>query len=115
VRRPVTIALLLVLCGCDTGTSKLPHGYSYVQIDGVNGMIVADATHEVAVEPNVKRYALVGDFVVGERDDAELGLKLSKRFGYFIFDTRDGKYVEGLNEQQFEKELGARGLPSHLL
>jgi hypothetical protein len=115
VRRPAAIALLLVLCGCDTGIAKLPHGYSYVQIDGVNGMIVADATHEVAVEPNVKRYALVGDFVVGERNDAELSPKLSRRFGYFIFDTRDGNYVEGLNERQFEKELGARGLPSHPL
>jgi hypothetical protein len=109
------LAMIIVLIGCDRGVSHLSHGYSYVQIDGVNGMIIADGSREVVVQPNVKRYAEVGYFIVGERSDAELNPNLSKKFGYFIFDTLHRSYVEGLSEQEFEKQLKARRLPPNPL
>jgi hypothetical protein len=108
------VLILLFLTACDTGITNLPHGYKYVQIDGVNGDI-ANRYNVVVVDPNVERYDVIGDFIVGERSDAELDQRLSRRFGYFILDTRDGKYVEGLKQQQFERELQARGLPLHPL
>jgi hypothetical protein len=99
--------MIVVSCG---GKSKdLGGGYKYVQLDGTNAAI-ADRDSRMVVDPNVKQYRVVDSFIIGERVDANIDDKLSKRFGYFILDMREGQLLEGLDKASLEIALNARKL-----
>jgi hypothetical protein len=97
------------LVSCAEKQVNLGAGYKYVQLDGVNAAI-ADRDSHMVVDPNVKRYRVIGSYIVGERVNADIDVKLSKNFGYFIFDMRNGQLLEGLDKAKFDQELRARKL-----
>ena len=106
--------ILATLCctwvaSCGEKEVDLGRGYKYVRVDGSNAAI-ADRDNHMMVDPNVKRYKVVGSYVVGEREDAKIDERLSRNFGYFIFEMRSGQLLEGLDKAKFEKALTARNL-----
>lgn len=99
------------LFACERQSSDLGHGYKLIGLDGQNAAI-EDKNHRVVVDPNVVRYRVLGNYVVGERGNADIDDRLSKRYGFFVLDMRDGRYVEGLDEKNFRRALQERKLPS---
>jgi hypothetical protein len=105
----LSLLAFLLLVGCGQSEVGLPYGYSYVQLDGVNGTIV-DSQHVVVIEPNVMRYQVIGRYIVGERNNPELDPRISRKYGYFVFDMLSRDYVGGLSKSDFETALRRRRL-----
>lgn len=105
-----TCAMLSCVFLCCEGRSvQLGAGYKYVHLDGRNSTI-ADNNNHMIVDPNVKRYRIIGPLVVGVRVDADIDSSLSQNYGYFVLDTRNGQLVEGLNSADFERVLRRNGV-----
>jgi hypothetical protein len=110
MQKTLSVLLCVFAISCAQTDEGLGGGYRYVQLDGRNGAIV-DRNSLMVVDPNVRRHKIVGSFVVGERIDADIDDKLSKSFGYFIFDMRNGQLLEGLRKGDFQGALRTRNLP----
>ena len=65
-----TFTCIFVL-SCAEKQVDLGAGYKYVKLDGVNAAI-ADRDSHMVVDPNVKRYRVIGSYVVGERVNADI-------------------------------------------
>ncbi|HEY4115373.1 MAG TPA: hypothetical protein VGM17_15060 [Rhizomicrobium sp.] len=96
-----SLALVAVIAAC---SPSLIGGYRVVSTDGYNTMIV-DKKSVVVVYPDVVSYGQRGRFIVGCR--ARSRYPISDRpeyvsgFGYFLLDTRNGKYTGGLASGAF--------------
>jgi len=112
--RPILLIFLVLLTSCGEREVDIGDGYKYVQLDGRNWTI-ADQEHHIVVDPNVKRCKVIGRFIVGERDDANIDERNSKKYGLFIFDKQTKMLIEGLDRNAFETALRARGLPENPL
>jgi hypothetical protein len=105
--RRITIVFLCFLLGaCGEREIDPGAGYKYVQLDGTNWVITDRDNYDV-VHPNVIRCKVIDSYIVGERVDAKIDQRFSKKFGYFIFDTRIQQLVEGLSKSAFEATLRA--------
>lgn len=107
------IATALLICStllaCERKSVDLGYGFKLVGLDGRNAAI-ANATDRMVVDPNVMRYKVFGSIIVGERDDAGIDERLSKRYGFFVFDMRTGMLFEGLNKSQLSERLKLYGI-----
>lgn len=101
----------MLLGACGENQVILGAGYKYVQLDGSNHAI-SDIDNRMVVEPNVTRYKVIEPYIVGERKDANIDERLSKRFGYFILDMQSKQLIEGLNDTAFADALRMRNLPA---
>ena len=111
VKRLLALACCIGFVSCSQETS-LPYGYKYFQI-APSIAAISDQQKQVVVDPNVVRYEVLGPYIVGERQDAELDPRFSDKFGFFILSMPDGRYIEGLSEAEFVVELRKRGLNTH--
>ncbi|MFH1157905.1 MAG: hypothetical protein V1721_03345 [Pseudomonadota bacterium] len=109
MKKVMTMFLFALLLGCGKGEVDLVAGYKYVQLDGSNHAI-SDRDNRMVVDPNVKWYRVIETYIMGERDDANIDPQLSKQYGYFILDTRNGQLIEGLSKFDFQDALRARHL-----
>jgi len=109
LQETLLILFCMIVVSCGEKSTDLGKGYKYVQLDGTNAAIAGRDSHTV-VDPNVKRYRVVDSYIIGERVAANIDDKLSKRFGYFIFDMRNGQLLEGLDKASLEIALNARKL-----
>ena len=114
MRKPILLVFVVLLGSCGERTVDIGDGYQYVQLDGL-AWTIADQEHHIVVDPNVKRCKVIGRFIVGERSDANIDERLSKKYGLFIFDKQSKVLVEGLDRNGFETALRARGLPENPL
>lgn len=110
MKKIIAMLFFTILCACGESETDIGAGYKYIQLDGSNYTIVDKNSH-IVVDPNVARYKVLGCYVVGERNDANIDDRLSKKFGYFILDMHSGVLVEGLDKTRFENALRARRLP----
>jgi hypothetical protein len=108
-RRILSAVLCIFVAACTEKEVELGAGYKYFPLDGKNAAIV-DRESRMVVDPNVSQHRVVDSYIVGERVDADIDDKLSKKFGYFIFDRRNGVLIEGLDKASFEDSLHARKL-----
>jgi hypothetical protein len=106
------LCMLAMSCQRPEREVNLGDGYKYVELDHVVNAAIVDREDHIVVDPNVKRFKVLGAFVVGERANANIDDKLSRRFGYFIFDKRNGTLLEGLDNAAFSAALRDRGLRS---
>jgi hypothetical protein len=87
----------------------LPNGYKYLRLDTSNHDIL-DKKFRVVVDPNVEYYQIIGIYIVGKRNNANIDNIFSKQYGYFILNTRNHDYVEGMTDTEFRKALQKRGI-----
>jgi hypothetical protein len=108
-----TLTLLIVLATCAKPEIDLGNGYRFIKTDSVNGSIVDRQNVNVA-EPNVVRFEVVGNFVVGERKESDLDFPFSRQFGYFYLNRATGEYKEGMSKAELDGFLKKHHLASRL-
>lgn len=109
MKKIVFLCLCVLLTCCGESEVNLGNGYKYVQLDG-RAYAISNKDNRMVVDPNVIRYKVIGTYVVGERTNANIDERLSKKFGYFILNTQDGQLIEGLSKRKFESVLRGRNL-----
>ena len=112
--RAVILVLFVMLSACKEQSLDVGDGYKYVQLDGRNWTI-ANKDNIMIVDPNVTKCKAIGALIVGYRNDSGIDERLSKKYGFFVFDKRSGVLVEGLDKGGFESALQAHGVPANSL
>lgn len=115
------LSLLCLLTGC-IGPSDVtaPNGYS-IECDKQRDCVVLDGPHSVIVSPEVDRYAVSGQLLLGhsikpadDKFDVTWPPNGSKG-GYFLIDTSANSYYLGLDEQSWKQLLRRNGLSNIVL
>lgn len=101
----VATAYLCLFCiGCTFRQGDyevaLPNGYKLARIYE-NGLLVADASNSVILHPNVEKYTVLENFVVGVCGRSRFPSS-QEPFGYFIIDTKTGEVQSGLSDVDFQ-------------
>jgi hypothetical protein len=103
MKRLLFVLFALAIGACTPSKTNLPNGYDYIRVDGKNSEITLNG--RVTVEPNVETYKIIDDYIVGKRADAKLSKFFSKKYGYFLLNTRSGFFIEGMQRQKFDDVL----------
>jgi len=108
LRVALIVAVAAVIVGCGDYEIPLRHGYVLGRIrSGV--FVVVDPTQHVVVGPTVDRCQIVGDLFIG-RVANDKGQHI-----YFIVNMRSRTVQDGLNENEWRRQLAASGVTDYRL
>lgn len=105
----ILFLLMPFISACGDYSIVLPNSYQLVRITGYEVAIV-DSTRHFVVEPNIDKYAVSGNFVIGHVSLPEHGRPTDSVPGYFILDTSNKSVKLGLTKEQWTELISKENI-----
>jgi hypothetical protein len=114
--RIAALVTLGLLAGCWDYSVRLPNGFRLVRLNGAERVIVLP-DNRVLIDPDVRKYAVVNEVVVGFAEIPEPLPQFPKeppparqKAGYFIVDTKSAKVWDGTSKEAWLAQLRVLGI-----